>query len=96
MFKKILKRHNLIKTFFFINNSKYHYVSVTKPNALLPKFLSNHDRYRCLKFFYNFQTDEILKQHDLHCKGHNQTNMLIPVKFKTVLNSETKKIKEVV
>ena len=44
-----------------------------------------------LNCFCNFQTNEILKQHELHCKDDSHTNILIPEKFKTVLNKETKK-----
>ena len=49
---------------YFMNNQKHHNIAVTKPNALLAEFLSNHtgDRF-CLNCFCNFQTDEILINH---------------------------------
>ena len=57
-----------------MNSNKYHYIAVTKPNALLAKFLSNHV---CLNFFCNFWTDEMLKKHESCCKDHDHHNMLI-------------------
>ena len=42
-----------------MNSSKYHYIAVTKQNALLAKFLSNHDEDRfSSNCFCNFQTDK--------------------------------------
>ena len=44
---------------YFINNIKYHYIAIKKPNALLGKLLAKRDTYRsCLNFLDNFQTDE--------------------------------------
>ena len=74
----------------FINNSKYHYIAVTKPNALLTKFLSKSDGDRfCLNYFSNFQTDEKLKEHEKSCRNHKNVEVEIPEKFKTLLNKET-------
>ena len=43
-------------------NNKYDYIAVTNPNALLAKFLWNHDDDRfSVDCFCNFQTDKKLK-----------------------------------
>ena len=53
-------------------------------------YLQKHDGDRfCLNCFYNFQTDEKLKQHLKSCINHNHSELEIPGKFKTVLNKET-------
>ena len=48
----------------FGNNKKYHYIAVTKTNALLVKLLSNHDgdefSVTCLSIFQN---EELLRKH---------------------------------
>lgn len=63
-----------------MNNSKYRFIPVTKPNTLSAAFLSNHDRNRFyLNCFCNFQLGEKLKQHQ---------------KFEIVLNKETNKMKK--
>ena len=50
--------------FNFCNNKKYHYIAATKPNALLAKFLSNHDGDKfCLNYFVNFENEELIKKH---------------------------------
>ena len=39
----------------FVNNTKYNYAAVTKPNSVLAKFLSKHDGDRfCLNCFADF------------------------------------------
>ena len=58
---------------YFKNNTKYHSIAVTKPNALLAKLLSNHDWDRfCLNCFYNFQMDAKLNKHQPFCKNCSQ------------------------
>ena len=48
-----------------MNNSKYHYIALTKSNALLDKYLSKRDRDRLyLNCFSNFQSDKKLKEHE--------------------------------
>ena len=43
-------------------NNKYDYIAVTNPNALLAKFLWNHDDDKfSVDCFCNFQTDKKLK-----------------------------------
>ena len=78
-----------------MNNSKYHYIAVTKPNASLTKFLSKRDRDRfCLNCFSNFQTDEKLKEHEKSCRKPDHVELEIPEKFKTILNKETAEMEE--
>ena len=65
-----------------MNNRKYHYLPVAKPNALLAKFLSKRDGDRyCLNYFSNFETDKKRKQHQKSCKYHNHIEVEIPKKF---------------
>ena len=65
-----------------MNNRKYHYLPVTKPNALLANFLSKRDGDRyCLNCLSNFETDEKRKQHQKACKYHNHIEVEIPKKF---------------
>ena len=72
----------------FMNNSKYNYIAVTKPNALLATFLSKHDRDRfCLNCFGNFQTDEKL-EHQKSCRDHNHAELEIPQKVKIIFNKD--------
>ena len=54
-------------------------------------FYQNMTVISFLNCFCNFQKNEIFTQHELHCKDDSHTNTLIPEKFKTVLNKETKK-----
>ena len=52
-----------------MNNSKYHYIAVTKLKALLAKFFSKHDWNRfCINCFGNFQADEKLTNIKSHVK----------------------------
>ena len=74
----------MIKDILWITK-KYYYILVIKPNALLLKKLLNDDGDRfCLNCFCNFQTDEVLKIHDILCKNYDHINMIIPEKLKTV------------
>ena len=68
---------------------------MTKPNSSLANFFLNHggDRF-CLNYFCNFQTDEILKKHELLCKDFYYCKRIIPIKFKTILNKAINEIKE--
>ena len=79
-----------------MNNNKYHHIAATKPNVLLAKFLSNHegDRFR-LNCCFNFQTDELLKEHEKFCKNHDPIDTLIPKKFKTISNKVTNEMEQV-
>ena len=50
-----------------MNNSKYYYIAVRKPNALLAKFLSKHDRERfCLNGFGTFKLTKTLNNIRFH------------------------------
>ena len=47
--------------YYFMNNKKHHVIAIAKANALLAKFLSNHDADRFFSnCICNFQTDKIL------------------------------------
>ena len=80
----------------FMDNSKYHYIAVTKPNSLLAGFLSNHggDRFS-LKYFCSFQTNKTINQHKLFCKKHDYSVMKMQEKFKMVLSKATTEMEEV-
>ena len=61
-----------------MNNSKYHYIAVTKPNELLAKILSELDRDRfCSNCFNIFQTDVKLKEHKKSCRNHDHVALEI-------------------
>ena len=65
-----------------MNNSKCLYIAVTKPNTLLAKFLSKHNKDRfCLNCFSNFQTDEKHKEHEKSCRIHNHVELEMSEKF---------------
>ena len=79
-----------------MNNSKYHFIAVTKPIALLAYFLANHGGHRfCLNQFSNFQTDKKLDGHQLFCKDYDLCKISILKTFKMVLNKSTNKMEEV-
>ena len=62
-----------------MSNKKYLYIDVTKPNALLAKFLSKWARDKfCSNCFNNFQTNEKRKNHEASCKNHNHFDIIIP------------------
>lgn len=48
----------------------------------------------CLNCFSNFQTARKLKEHQNSCRNHNHIEFEIRQKFKTILNKETKRMKE--
>ena len=74
-----------------INNSNYHYIAVTKLNALLVKVSSHHDKDRfCLNWFYKFQTDRNLKI----SKYHNDIELKIHEKFITMSNKKITELEE--
>ena len=66
------------------NSSGYHYLAAKKPSALFEKNLLNH----------NFQTDRILKKHELFLKNHDYLFIIMLQKFKMVLNKATNEMEE--
>lgn len=79
-----------------MNSSKYHYIAVIEPNALLEKFLL------CLPLGIDFVqiTSVIFKlmknlnNIKLVIWNHNHIDLEIAEKFTTVLNKKTNKLKE--
>ena len=83
--KKIAERslNDKEHDYYFKNNTKYHYIAVTKLSVSLAKLLSNHDEDRfCLNNICNFQTDAKLNKHQLFYKNHNQLETAMLKKFK--------------
>lgn len=48
--------------FDFVNNKKYHYIAVTKPNILLEKFIICDGDKFCFNCFSNFQNEVLIKK----------------------------------
>ena len=48
--------------FDFVNNKKYHYIAVTKPNILLKKFIICDGDKFCFNCFSNFQNEVLIKK----------------------------------
>lgn len=63
-----------------MNNSKYHFRAVTKPNDLLAIFSSNHDRGNFFKlFFFNVKIEEKPNKHQVFSRDldYHEITMLI-------------------
>ena len=88
--------HDKYYNYYFMNSSKYHYIAVIEPNALLEKFLL------CLPLGIDFVqiTSVIFKlmknlnNIKLIIWNHNHIDLEIAEKFTTVLNKKTNKLKE--
>ena len=71
-----------IKRLFFINNSKYHSIAISKPNALSGKFYQSENQERSyLNCFGIFQENEKYKEHQMSSRNLDHVGLEIPKKF---------------